>query len=152
MLSLVTLLAPPDPGQLKEQPLPLGQEYCHSNAISSPLGYEGSALALFPSWAQREDAEQVSSAAATINSQKRFVLIFILPNNNWFPPTTPINVESLQALLTRSGTVELRRSEEASPSAICGRRRRRCAGEKIGEVLKYLLFVVFRLNPPSSLV
>jgi hypothetical protein len=43
MLSFVTLLAPPDPGQLKEQALPFAQEYCHSNAISNPLGYEDTA-------------------------------------------------------------------------------------------------------------
>jgi hypothetical protein len=34
----VTLFAPPDPGQLKEQPLPSGQEYRHSKATSNPLG------------------------------------------------------------------------------------------------------------------
>jgi hypothetical protein len=75
MLSLVTLLAPPDPGQLKEQPLPLGQEYCHSNAISSPLGLDVTALALFPSWARREVTEPTSSGATTTNAQKRPDLI-----------------------------------------------------------------------------
>ena len=37
IVSFVTLDAPPDPGQLNEQPLPLVQEYCHSNAISDAL-------------------------------------------------------------------------------------------------------------------
>jgi hypothetical protein len=36
--SFVTLAALPDPGQLKEQPFPFPQEYCHSNAISDPPG------------------------------------------------------------------------------------------------------------------
>jgi hypothetical protein len=36
--SFVTLAAPPDPGQLKEQPFPLVQEYCHSNATSDMPG------------------------------------------------------------------------------------------------------------------
>jgi hypothetical protein len=36
--SFVVLTAPPDPGQLKEQPFPLGQEYCHSNATSDAPG------------------------------------------------------------------------------------------------------------------
>jgi len=36
--SFVTLDAPPDPGQLNEQPFPLGQEYCHSNVISDTSG------------------------------------------------------------------------------------------------------------------
>jgi hypothetical protein len=31
--------APPDPGQVNEQALPLAQEYCHSNATSdAPVG------------------------------------------------------------------------------------------------------------------
>jgi len=38
IVSFVTLDAPPDPGQLNEQPFPLVQEYCHSNAISDAPG------------------------------------------------------------------------------------------------------------------
>jgi hypothetical protein len=37
-LGFVTFDAPSDPGQLKEQPFPLVQEYCHSKAMSDPPG------------------------------------------------------------------------------------------------------------------
>jgi len=47
--SFVTLDAPPDPGQLNEQPFPLVQEYFHSNATSDAPGSEGPPSERFPS-------------------------------------------------------------------------------------------------------
>jgi hypothetical protein len=86
MLSLLTLLAPPDPGQLNEQPLPLGQEYCHSNASSNPLGWGRRTSDLFPSSA-REAPERLksSNAAARIVAQRTSVLTVALP------PASPFN-------------------------------------------------------------
>src|SRR5262249_54813557 len=87
MPNLVTLLAPPDPGQLNEQPLPPGQEYCHSNAISNPLGLPP-ARGLFSSWALEGDIPQPlsSSAATIILTQKALDFIAVLP-----PHRFPIN-------------------------------------------------------------
>src|ERR1700679_1661601 len=71
MLSFVTLLAPPDPAQLKEQPFPPGQEYCHSEAISNPLGWDGPAPMRPSSCAGRDcEGQPTNRAAPTTSAQK----------------------------------------------------------------------------------
>jgi hypothetical protein len=74
MVSVETLLPPPDPGQVKEQPLPLGQEYRHSEATSNPLGGRDGPAPMRPSSCADRDAEgQTTNRAAPITSAQKLL-------------------------------------------------------------------------------